>query len=262
MPDKKREEFVTSLFLDEYHRHVGKRYKVVGRPEQDEALAGTYDFLCQEENSKSSSYLAIEEKSMHLSPVNVRDATVVGSLLEQVKQEVAGKRIIGDRRYYFFPDFTTAPKKKDKDKYVEKLAGVIERAVLDYSQVDVHSSITLSVPDLDCLKSLRLMSARESSCGSLELPFHVASNASWNVRDDILNALRAVVVSGNCSLEIPKQEGARTVLLVTDFLAFGDGPAFREAMDSIPPELHQSVDEAFVVGGNLSTDSCSLYRIK
>lgn len=261
MPDKKREEFVTNVFLGEYRRRTGKRYRVVGRPEEDEGLTGTYDFLCQEDNSKSD-YLAIEEKSMHLSSINVRDNNVIRQLLAKVKEQVAEKGIIGNKRYCFFPDFTTTPKKKDRDKYVEKLAHVVERAILEHCQTDVRKSISLPVGNLDCLKSLRLISVRENSRSSLDFPFHVHSNRSWNVSNDILNALLAVVVSGNSSLEIPKQEGAKTVLLVTDFLAFGDGQAFREAMDSIPSEFHECIDEAFVVGRNLSDDSCSLYRIK
>ncbi|KPL01117.1 MAG: hypothetical protein AMJ91_01550 [candidate division Zixibacteria bacterium SM23_73_3] len=261
MADKKREKFVTNLFLGEYRRGTGKHYRVVGRPEEDKGLTGTYDFLCQEDNSKSS-YLAIEEKSMHLFSINVRDNKVIGLLLEQVREKVAQKGIVGNKRYCFFPDFTSTPKKKDRDKYVEKFADLVERAILEHCQTGVRKSISLPAGDLDCLKSLRLISARESSCSSLDFPFHVHSNRSWNVPNDILNALLAVVVSGNSSLEIPKQEGAKTVLLVTDFLAFGDGQAFQEAMDSIPPELHECIDEAFVVSRSLSNDSCSLYRIK
>jgi len=261
MPDKKREASVADLFLGEYHRGTGKHYRVIGRPEEEMRLAGTYDFLCQEDNSKAS-YLAIEEKSMHLSSINVRDNSVIRLLLARVTEKLVGRGIIGSRRYCFFPDFITAPKKKDRDKYVEKLVDVVQRAILKHCQTDVRKAISLPVEDLDCLKSLRLISVRENSCGSLDFPFHVDSNRSWNVSNDILNALLAVVVSGNWSLEIPKQAGIKTVLLVTDFLAFGDGQAFREAMDSIPLELHECIDEAFVVGRNLSKDSCYFDRIK
>jgi len=261
MPDKKREEFATDVFLGEYHRRTGKHYRVVARPEEDEGLTGTYDFLCQDGNSKSD-YLAIEEKSMHLSSSNVRDNNVIRQLLAKVKEQVAEKGIIGNKRYCFFPDFATTPKKKDRGKYVEKLVDIVERAIREHCHADVRKPISLPVGGLDCLKSLRLISARENSGSSLNFPFHVQSNMSRNVPNDMLNALLGVVVSANSSLQIPKQEGAKTVLLVTDCLAFGDGQAFRQAMDSIPLELHECIDEAFVVGGGVPNNSCSVYAIK
>jgi hypothetical protein len=96
----------------------------------------------------------------------------------------------------------------------------------------------------------------------LDFAFHVQSSQSRNVPNDILNAVLYVVVSADSSLQIPKQEGATTVLLATDYLAFGDVQAFRQAMGSIPLELHEHIDKVFVVGGNVSNNSCSVYAIK
>lgn len=261
MPDKNRENFVVQQFLELYNSDRGTNYAVVARPEENPEMAGTYDFLCEDEEAPGNR-LAIEEKSLHLSAINVRDNNMIWQLLAQVKRQVEEKGIIGDRRYLFFPDFRTTPKKKDMGKYVEKLTGIVERAIREHCHADVQRPISLAVGDLECLTSLRLISARENSGSSLDFPFHVESNMSRNVPNDILNSLLYVVVRANSSLQVPKQEGATTVLLVTDYLAFGEARAFRQAMASIPLGLHEQIDKIFMVGGNVSNNPCSVYAIK
>lgn len=261
MPDKDRENLVVQRFLELYNSDRGTKYVVVARPEEDPKIAGTYDSLCEDEGA-ADNRVAIEEKSLHLSPINARDNKVIGQLLAQVEERVAEKGIIGNRQYCFFPDFRTTPKKKDRGKYVGKLAEIVERAIREHCKTDVRRSIDLPLVGLDCMKSLTLISARENSGSSVDFPFHVQSNQSRNVANDILNAVLYVVVSANSSLKIPKQQGATTVLLVTDYLAFGDTRAFRQAMGSIPLELHAHIDKVFMVGGNVFDDSCSVYAIK
>jgi hypothetical protein len=261
MPDKNRENFIVQEFLDLYNSEYGTKYRVVDRPEDNLEMPGTYDFLC-EDKEVTANRLAVEEKSLHKSSVNVRDNKLVGQLLSEVEARVKAKENLVGKQWWFYLGFANPPKGKDRERYIQKLTDIVERTIRENKETPVVKPINLVREGLDCIRSFKLVSARDSSVGDLHFPFNVKSNESRDVSRDILNSLAGIVIGANSSLEIPKREGAKTALVITDCLAFGDGQAFRQAMCSIPLELHEHIDEAFVVSKNVFDDSYSSYRIK
>jgi hypothetical protein len=261
MPDKKREDFIVQKFLDLYNSECGTKYRIVDRPEEHPEMPGTYDFLC-EDKEVTANQLAVEEKSLHKSSINVRDNKLVGQLLAEVEARVKVKGNLGGKQWWFYLDFVDPPKRKDRERYIQKLTDIVERTIQVNKEMPVLKPVNLDREGLDCIRSFNLVSTRDSSVGDLHFPFGVQSNESRDVSGDILNALAGIVIGANSSLEIPKREGAKTALVITDYLAFGDGQTFRQAIGSIPLEFHEHIDEAFVVNKNVFDDSYSSYRIK
>jgi hypothetical protein len=246
MPDKKIEEFFRDLFLDHYNTLTGKHYEFVRRPEEDRPVVEHYDFLYKERHSEND-YLAVEEKTLRKSKKNVRDSEVILRLVNGVQQEIKEKGLLSDRDYIFYLDFDSAPKKNELDIYFQKIVDIVEQAIHETRNTDICKQIDFELKGYNCIKRFRLLSNHKSKRGNILFPFHSASNFSRDISGDTLNALSKILVEGDSQLKIPKKEGRKTILLIINCLVLGDEHTIREAMQSIPLELHENVDEIFLV---------------
>ena len=246
MPDKKIEEYFVHLFLKHYNSCTGKRYAVISRPEEDKSIAGTYDFLCKDMDS-ADDYLAVEETTLNESTESVRDNEVVLRLIDRVTREINEKGLLSDREYSFYVDLKSAPKKNELDRYVQKIAEIVEQAINNTKYKDINDPISFDPVDLDCIKSLKLKNVRRSKTGRALFSFHTEKNIRLDLYDVVSNPLFEMLVTKDSKLKIPKSEGKKTILLIINCLHRGNEHMVQDAMQCFDSESHDYIDEVFLV---------------
>ncbi len=263
MPDKKREEFFIKLFLEDYNSHTGKHYTVVARPDDEREVTGTYDFLCKDNNS-TGDYLAVEEKSLNKCTENVRDNKEIQQIVCEVKRILDEKGILcNDKGYRFFLELKNAPPTNERRRYAQKIAECVEQTVESKIAKDIQGEVTFNVEGYDCIKRFRLMRVNESR--KVEFYFAPESNESRDLLDDTFNAVARILENSNSKLKIPKEEGKRVILLITNdwnnFVAV-DERNIREAMESIEEQWHKDIDEIFFINKRSLEPGYAISKIK
>ncbi len=262
MPDQKREEFFRDFFLDHYNTLTGKSYEFLRRPEEDNAVVEHYDFLCKEKHSEND-YLAVEENRLVKSTENVRDNKEIQEIISGVKTILEDKHILISKEYRFLLEFKSVPGKKERDRYVQKIAKTIEKAIIENKGCDICEEVALNMERYDCIKEFRLISAHEGKrivlCSSEE------SSESTNVQSDASERLEEMFKDCNEKLGLPKREGKKTILLITnhwdDFVG-ADQYNMVAAMQCVDLKNHEHIDEIFFINKRNLEDGHDIHKVK
>jgi len=263
MPDKKREEFFTNLFLQYYNAITGKQYVKVGSPEdRRDNITGTYEFLCKETNSKSD-YLAIEEKSLNKSKENVRDNKEIREIKSGVERILEDKHILVNKEYRFLLEFKNVPGKNERDRYVSKIAESIEKAMARHKGCDICDPVTLNIGGYDCIKEFRLISVLEGK--GIVLGSSAESSESTDVEADTSERMAKIFENSNKKLDLPTREGKKTILLITndwDNFVGADQYNVVDAMEHIDRRNHEHIDEIFFINKRNLEDGYDIHKVK
>jgi hypothetical protein len=243
MPDEKREEFVTAIFLQHYNSITDKQYENLGRPE-DVGVSGTYEFLCKDKNSKSD-YLAIEEKSLNTSTENVRDNVEIGKIVTEVHRILNKKGLSYNKGYYFGLEFRKAPQAKQRTAYARNIAKSAEEVIKKNINADTRDRGALDVEDCDLVKKLYL-SGTDSDEGVYFL-FDPESNFSVDVGTDAFNAVRPIIQKTNAKLRTPRQEEKKTILLISNMVSNFHVRHIKEAIKLLDEKKHSNIDEIYFI---------------
>jgi hypothetical protein len=262
MPDKKREEFFTELFLKYYNSRSGKQYIIDCSPEDRDDITGTYDFLCKEKNSKSE-YLAIEEKSLNKSTENVRDNEEIRKIVTEVNRILDKKGLFYNKKYLFHLRFRNAPKAIERDKYAQKIADLVEQKTNEDIDADIHNQVALNIQGYDSIKRFNLVNTQKTQ--KVVFVSSPESNLSKDVQADAFEALSKIIDNSNSKLKMPKGEGKRTILLITnDWNNFilADEHNIRDALKLLGEQTHEYIDEIFFVNKRSFEDGFDIHKVK
>jgi len=262
MPDKKREEFFRDLFLDHYNTLTGKDYEFLRRPEEDKSVVEHYDFLCKERYSEND-YLAIEENRLIKSTENMRDNKEIEEIKSGVERILEDKHILVNREYWFLLEFKNVPGKKERGRYVHMIAETIEKIIIENKGCDIWEEVTLNTVGYECIKEFRLISVQAGkrivlgSCPKSSEITHVQGNA--------VERLREIFKDCNKKLDLPKMEGKKTILLITndwDEFVGADEYNLSAAMQSINQECHEHIDEIFFINKRNLQNGYDIDKVK
>jgi hypothetical protein len=263
MPDKEREEKSLGLFLEYYNSVTGKRYIKDCRPEERGDIVGNYDFLCKDEGLKGVD-LAIEEKSLNKSTENVRDNKEISKIIAEVRRILNGKGIMcDDKEYRFLLEFKNVPSIEERDKYAQKIAGSVENTIADNRGFDICCQVTLDTEGYDCIKRFRLIRARKGK--GFFLFSCPESSESIAVEADTSDRMAKIFENSNRKLFLPKREGKKTILLITnDWNNFilADEHNIRDALELLGEQSHEYIDEIFFVNKRNFEDGFDIHKVK
>jgi len=259
MPDKEREEFFINLFLEDYNTRAGKHYAVVGRPEEEAELTGTYDFLCEDSNS-AGDYLAVEEKSLRKSTENVRENVEIAETVAEVNRVLSEKGLFWNKEYLFHLEFRNVPATRERTKYAEKIARVVEEAINKNKDADARQRVLLDVDGCDSIKKFYLLGTHKRP--KVTFGFAPESNVSWDVQADTFQAVCQILENSNRKLKAPKQEGKKTILLISNYFIIVDEQNVREATECMEEQCHQNIDEIFFVNKRSFEPGYAINRVK
>jgi len=262
MPDKRREEFFTKLFLDDYNLHTGKQYEIVCSPEDDNKVSGTYDFLCKNKNS-TNDYISIEEKSLNKSTENVRDNEEIRKIITEVNKMLDKRGLFYNKKYLFQLKFDKAPKSSEKNKYIQKITGLVEQKLSEDINADIQNQVAIDIQGYDCIKKFNIISTQRSK--RVVFTFGPESNLSTDVQADTFYALSKIIVNSNLKLKRPKDEGKRTTLLITsDWNNFilADEHNIMDALQLIKQQDHENIDEIFYINKRSFEDTFDIHKVK
>ena len=262
MPDKKREEFFINLFLEDYNLRTGKRYITVGSPEDDKELTGSYDSLCEDKNS-TGDYLAVEEKSLNKSTENVRDNVEIGEIVAEVNRVLNEKRLFYNKEYLFNLEFRNAPRSRERDKYAQKIAELVEEAINQNKDADIHNQVIFNVKGYDSIKKFSLFKTHKSQ--KVIFGFSPESNFSKDLFADTFSTLSKIIENADSQLRIPKREGKKTILLITNdwnnFIIV-DERNIKEAMDALDEHSHKHINEIFFINKRSLQPGYAISQVK
>ncbi len=244
MPDKKREEFFTNLFLEHYNTVNGKQYEIECSPEDTDDITGTYDFLCKEKNS-TGDYLAVEEKSLRKSTENVRENVQVAEIVTEVHRILSEKGLLYNKEYLFHLEFKNAPAPRKRKKYAEKIAEVVEEAINQNRNADVRREVVLNADGCDSIKRFTLLETNKKP--KVAFGFAPESNVSWDVQADAFQSVWKTIRDSNHKLQAPKQEGNKMILLITNYFIVVDEQNVQQAVECLEQQWHDNIDEIFFV---------------
>jgi len=259
MPDKKREEFFIDLYLRDYNSQTGKHYTIIARPEDDNSIPGTYDFLCEDKNSVGD-YLAIEEKSLCKSTENVRDNVELAEIVSEVGRILVEKDRFYNKEYHFDLEFKTGPPLKERLEYANKIAEAVEEAIKRDMDPDMRNRLPLKVEGCDLLKKFYLLKTHKRP--KVTFTFAPESNVSWDVQAETFQATCEVVENSNIKLNLPKQEGKKTILVITNYFILVDEENVRDAVDCLDDRSHQNIDEIIFINKRSFEPGYAINKIK
>ena len=260
MPDKKREENFTKLFLDHYSHLTGKQYEIDCSPEDRNDISGTYDFLCKNKSSEND-YLAVEEKSLRKSKENARDSNEICEIKKKTNTILDKKGIFYNKKYVFCLGFRRAPKDNEKDKYAEKIAELVEKTISDYRDTNASNKVIFSkIEGYDCLKEISLSTHNKGQ--KIEFMAYAESDFGGDISSEVSSELKRIIDNSNSKLEIPKNEGKKTILLVALAYASAVDDYVRDAIQCIGEEKHRYIDEIFFIRGKNFEEGFDIIKIK
>jgi hypothetical protein len=262
MPDKKREEFFRDLFLDHYNSLTGKHYEFLRRPEEDKPVVEHYDFLCKERHLEND-YLAIEENRLIKSTENVGDNKKIEEIKFGVERILKDKNILVDREYWFLLEFKNVPGKKERDRYVHKIAETIEKTIIENKGYNICERVILNTVGYECIKEFRLISVQAGK--RIVLASCPKSSEITHVEGNTIERLREIFKDCNKKLALPKMGGKKTILLITndwDEFVGADQYNISSAMQSLSREEHQHIEEIFYINKKNLTDGYDIHKVK
>jgi len=262
MPDKEREEKSLRLFLEYYNSVTGKRYLRDCRPEERNDIVGNYDFLCKDEGLKGVD-LAIEEKSLNKSTENVRDNEAIRKIVTELNRILHKKGLFYSKKYLFDLEFENAPKSSERDKYAQKVADLVEQKINEDIDADIHNQVALNIQGYDSIKKFNLVNTQKTQ--RVVFVFRPESNLSKDVQTDAFKALSKIVNKSNSKLKIPKGEGKKTILLITnDWNNFilADEHNIRDGLELLEEQRYAHIDEIFFVNKRSFEDSFDIHKVK
>jgi len=261
MPDKQREKFFVELFVDWYNSRTQKTYRFLTKPEEDEKIAGTYDFLYYDEQCKDE-YLAIEEKSLNKSTENARDRKEIGEIVTEVNKILEKKGLFHHKKYFFHLEFKNAPRSTERDKYAHKIADVVEDTIGQDKDADYRNQVILDVEGCDSIKKFCLLQTDKSR--KVVFGFAPESSTSRDVQRDTFHAVAKILKNSDPKLKIPKKEEKKTILLITnDWNNFilADQQNVTDAVHSIEQRSHEHIDELFFINKKNLEEGYNMHKV-
>lgn len=262
MPDKEREKNFTELFLGHYNSLIGKQYMIDCSPEDRNDIPGTYDFLCKDKSLKGVD-LAIEEKSLNKSTENVRDNEEIRKIVTEVNRILDKKGLFYNKKYLFDLGFGNAPKAIERDKYAQKIADLVEQKINEDIDADVHNQVALNIQGYDSIKRFNLVNTQKTQ--KVVFAFSPESNLSKDVQADAFESLSKIIDNSNSKLKMPKGEGKRTILLITnDWNNFilADEHNIKDALQFLEQQRHEYIDEIFFINKRSFENRFDIHNVK
>lgn len=215
--------------------------------------------MCEDSNS-AGEYLAVEEKSLNKSAENVRDTKGVEEIVSQIKAILEAKGLLENKTYFFHLEFSKAPRSTEKRMYAEKVAESVENALaLDHDATTNHP-ISLELEGCNCVDEFGLYSVYRDQ--RVLFSFGVDSSFSKDLHADRVNALTRIVERGNSKLQIARDEGKRTTLLISNNFILFDGRSIREAMLDLEQKRHGHIEEIYFANKRSFEDRYDISQIK
>jgi len=259
MPDKKREEFFINLFLEWYNLNTNKHYTIITRPDEENREKRTYDFLCKDTNSITD-FLAVEEKSLNKSTENVRDNIETAEIVSEVNKILNQKGLFYNQEHHFYLEFRNAPKSKERIKYASKIAALVETVISMNKDTNIGKRHRLKTDGCDLVKEFSLLETRKTP--RVFFSYAPESNVSWDVQSDAFNATLEIVQNSNIQLEAPRQEGKRTILIITNKFIIVNSDNVEEAIRCIEKDYHKNIDEIYFINKNSFEHGYAIDQVK
>jgi len=263
MPDKTREEGFLQMFLRWYNTRTGKSYREIGRPEENPAIKGHYDFLCKDDQS-GEELLAIEENRLNKSSLYGRDTKELQQMQCEV-DSVLRKRGLrsGSKGYDFFVKFKRAPGKKERKSYTERIAQCIEGVILEDKDMSTREELRCQLEGCELVQDFWVIRNSAGSC--IRLSCVTEELSTPDVAKAVRGALLTMFKDCDAKLKVAKNQGDKTILLVTndwdDFLS-AETRNLADAMNSIEPRCYQHIDEIFFINRQSLRDDFDIREIK
>jgi len=256
----KAEDFFIEIFLKYYNSSNLSDFKVITRPENDQNIKGTFDYLC--EDVKSSKKIAVEITTLHKSEKNVETNVNLNRFIAKLKEKA--ENLISpnlNRIYLFFVNFYEPPKTSERNRYIDALICLITRSIDDYEQNKL-TPLTYKMHELPPLvKEFKLHTIYDGR-GKIEFGWTCKDNFSKNILRDIKNNFGIILNKKNRRLKLAKEQFFKTILLIInrryDTVELGMESSFK----SINQEEHCWIDEIYLADQVSSQSSFEIVKIK
>jgi len=255
----KVEDFFIDIFLKHYNTSSLSNFKVIARPEKDQNIIGTFDYLC--EDVESGEKTAVELTTLHKSERNVETNVNLNRFMAKLIEKSQNLSYPNLKRVYmFFVNFSEPPKISEKSKYLDALIDIVARSVKDYEQNKL-SPLTYKVLQLPIIKEFKLHATHEGA-GKIEFGWTCDDNFSKDILRDIQDNFRIILSKKNRRLKIAKEELFKTILLVINRRFDTVEWEMKNSFQSINQEEHCWIDEIYLADQVSSCSSFEIVKIK
>ena len=258
---KQEEQFFIDLFLNYYNKSNNTNFEVITRPENDQRVNGTYDYLCCDKDSTVTS-LAIELTGLHKSESNVEINRHLGKLVFKFMQSLRNEGLNPAERYWFQVKFKNAPKsEKDKSFYATEMLKLVKQSLEQRKLGTITTPSKLSTRNLPLIKEFILRILSEGN-PDITLSWTAVDNESFDILTETLASLIYTLDDNNPKLGIPKSENKKTILLIINSWILVDDYTILTPYKELPQEKFSNIDEIYFINQKSFSEEYNILKLK
>jgi len=258
---KQEEQFFIDLFLNHYNKSNNTNFEVITRPESDQTVNGTYDYLCCDKDSTITS-LAIELTGLHKSQSNVETNKNLEKLVKKFWQILRKENLIPTEKYLFRIEFKTFPKTdKDRDFYAFEIAKLVKQSLQQHKSGGISLPYRLPTQSLSLVDEFYLYILTEGE-SNITLSWTAQDNESRDILPDVLTSLMHTLDDNNPKLGIPKNENKRTILLIINSWILADEYSILTSYEELAKEKSNNIDEIYFIKQKSFSEEYNFLKLK